>query len=87
MLRYLIKRVLTVIPVLLGVSMLVFGFVRMIPGDPATVMLGERATPENVARVREQLGLNKPVYEQYLDFPGQRVARRSGDLDPAPASR
>ncbi len=73
MLRYLIKRVLTVIPVLLGVSILVFGFVRMIPGDPATIMLGERATPENIARVREQLGLNKPVYEQYAIFLGNAL--------------
>ncbi len=77
MLRYVIKRVLTVIPVLLGVSLLVFGFIRMIPGDVATVMLGERATPENVARVREQLGLNKPVYEQYLIFIGNALR---GDL-------
>ncbi len=68
MLRYFIKRFLTVIPVLLGVSILVFAFVRMIPGDAATTMLGERATPENVARVREQLGLNKPIYEQYWIF-------------------
>ena len=68
MLRYFIKRVLTVIPVLLGVSMLVFSFVRIVPGDPATIMLGERATPENVAQVREQLGLNKPIYEQYWIF-------------------
>jgi len=68
MLSYIIKRALGVIPVLLCVSMLVFGFVRLIPGDPALVMLGERATPENIARVREQLGLNKPIYEQYLTF-------------------
>ena len=77
MMRYLFKRVLTVIPVLLGVSILVFGFVRMIPGDPALVMLGERATDENVARVREQLGLNQPVYKQYLIFLGNAV---QGDL-------
>jgi len=68
MLRYVIKRFLTVIPVLLGVSMLVFSFVRMVPGDPATIMLGERATAENIARVREQLGLTKPIYEQYWIF-------------------
>ena len=68
MLRYIIRRLLTIIPVLLGVSILVFGFLRLIPGDPAQVMLGERATPENIARVREQLGLNKPIYEQYLIF-------------------
>jgi len=68
MLRYVIKRFLTVIPVLVGVSMLVFSFVRMVPGDPATIMLGERATAENIARVREQLGLTKPIYEQYWIF-------------------
>lgn len=77
MLRYFFKRVLTVIPVLLGVSFLVFGFIRMIPGDVATTMLGERATPENVARVREQLGLNKPIHEQYLIFVGNALR---GDL-------
>jgi peptide/nickel transport system permease protein len=77
MLRYFIKRVFTVLPVLIGVSMLVFGFLRLIPGDPATVMLGERATPENIARVREQLGLNKPIYEQYFIFLGNALR---GDL-------
>lgn len=66
--RYLVKRSVTLLFVLLGVSLLVFGFVRLIPGDPAVVMLGERATPENVARVRTQLGLDKPIYEQYLIF-------------------
>ena len=66
--RYLIKRLLVLVLVLLGVSLLVFGFVRLIPGDPAVVMLGERATPDSIERVRAQLGLNKPVYEQYLIF-------------------
>ena len=77
MLSYIIKRVLGVIPVLLCVSMLVFGFLRLIPGDPALIMLGERATEENIARVREQLGLNRPVYEQYLTFLGNALR---GDL-------
>lgn len=77
MLRYIIKRVLTIIPVLLGVSMLVFGFVRIIPGDPAIVMLGERATEENIQRVREQLGLNLPITQQYLVFLGNALR---GDL-------
>ncbi len=66
--RYLIKRLLVLVLVLLGVSLLVFGFVRLIPGDPAVVMLGERATPDSIERVRTQLGLNKPIYEQYLIF-------------------
>jgi len=77
MLRYIIRRVLTVIPVLLGVSVLVFGFVRLIPGDPALVMLGERATDESVARVRAQLGLDEPIYKQYLIFLGNAL---HGDL-------
>lgn len=66
--RYLTKRLLTAILVLFGVSIVVFGFVRLIPGDPASVMLGERATPESIARVRTQLGLDRPIYEQYLIF-------------------
>jgi peptide/nickel transport system permease protein len=77
MLSYIIKRFLGVIPVLLCVSMLVFGFLRLIPGDPAVTMLGERATPENIARVREQLGLNEPLPEQYLIFLGNALR---GDL-------
>jgi peptide/nickel transport system permease protein len=77
MLTYIVKRVVGVIPVLLCVSMLVFGFLRMIPGDPALIMLGERATQENINRVREQLGLNKPLHEQYLTFLGNALR---GDL-------
>lgn len=77
MLSYIVKRVAGVIPVLLCVSMLVFGFLRMIPGDPALIMLGERATQENINRVREQLGLNKPLHQQYLTFLGNALR---GDL-------
>lgn len=77
MLSYIVKRVMGVIPVLLCVSMLVFGFLRMIPGDPALIMLGERATQENINRVREQLGLNKPLHQQYLTFLGNALR---GDL-------
>lgn len=65
---YIVKRFLTIVPVLFGISVLVFGFVHLIPGDPALAMLGERATPESVARVRETLGLDKPLYEQYLIY-------------------
>ena len=66
MTRYAIGRALTVIPVLIGVSLLVFSFVHMIPGDPALTMLGERATPEKVAEVRARLGLDRPLWEQYV---------------------
>ena len=66
--HYALKRFLTVIPVLFGISVLVFGIIRLIPGDPALVMLCERATPEGIARVRENLGLDKPIHEQYLIY-------------------
>jgi len=75
--RYVIRRFLTIIPVLFGISILVFGFLRLIPGDPAVAMLGERATPESIARVRENLGLDKPLYEQYLIYLGKAL---HGDL-------
>jgi peptide/nickel transport system permease protein len=63
---YAIRRGLTVIPVLVGVSLLVFSFVHLIPGDPALTMLGERATSEKVTEVRARLGLDRPLWEQYL---------------------
>jgi peptide/nickel transport system permease protein len=64
--RYAIKRFLTIVPVLIGVSLIVFSFTHLIPGDPAVAMLGERATPERVQEVRAQLGLDQPLYTQYF---------------------
>jgi peptide/nickel transport system permease protein len=75
--RYAVRRSLTIIPVLLGVSVLVFSFIHLIPGDPALTMLGERATPEKVEEVRRQLGLDRPIPEQYLIYLGKIVR---GDL-------
>jgi peptide/nickel transport system permease protein len=75
--RYAIRRGLTVLPVLLGVSLLVFSFIHLIPGDPAVAMLGERATPEKVAEVRVRLGLDRPIWEQYALYLGKVVR---GDL-------
>jgi peptide/nickel transport system permease protein len=75
--RYAIKRFLTIIPVLVGISIIVFGFIHLIPGDPAVTMLGERATPERVKEVRAQLGLDQPLYAQYLIYAG-KILR--GDL-------
>jgi len=69
--QYAVKRLLTIVPVLLGVSIIVFSFIHIIPGDPAVVMLGERATPQRVAEVRVQLGLDKPLYTQYLIYAGK----------------
>jgi len=68
---YIIRRILGLFPVLFGITLLVFFLIRMIPGDPAVVMLGDRARAEDVARVREQLGLNRPLHEQYFQFMGQ----------------
>jgi peptide/nickel transport system permease protein len=75
--QYVIKRILTVVPVLVGISIIVFGFIHLIPGDPAVTMLGERATPERVKEVRTQLGLDEPLYTQYLIYLGKIVR---GDL-------
>jgi peptide/nickel transport system permease protein len=75
--RYAIRRSLTLVPVLLGVSLLVFSFIHLIPGDPALTMLGERATPEKVAEVRARLGLDRPIWQQYLLYVGNAL---HGDL-------
>lgn len=68
MLRYIAKRVLEVIPTLLLITFFVFMFVRMIPGDPARLVAGADATGETIDMIREQLGLNKPLLTQYLDY-------------------
>ena len=68
MISYIIKRLLWAIPTLLGVSVLVFSMVHLAPGDPALVMLGEHANKEAVDTLREQMGLNKPLLEQYYHF-------------------
>ncbi|HCK09382.1 MAG: peptide ABC transporter permease [Gemmatimonadetes bacterium] len=64
MIWYLIRRVALLIPTLLGISVAVFLMVQMVPGDPALVMLGERATPESLEMLRQELGLDQPVHVQ-----------------------
>ena len=66
--RYLIRRLLLTIPVLLGVATLVFSLIHFIPGDPAQAMLGEGAAPEDVAQLRTRLGLDRPLLVQYGSF-------------------
>jgi peptide/nickel transport system permease protein len=63
---YILKRLILTIPVLWGISLIVFFIMALIPGDPASAILGAYATPENVARLREELGLNKSLLEQYI---------------------
>lgn len=75
--QFIARRLLSLIPVMLGVSIVVFALIRLIPGDPVIVMLGERARPEDVERVREEMGFNRPIYVQYAEWMG-RIVR--GDL-------
>jgi peptide/nickel transport system permease protein len=63
---YCLKRILATIPILLGLTLIVFLIMAMIPGDPAQALLGPWATPENVTRVKAELGLDKPLYQQYF---------------------
>ncbi len=67
--KYVIRRVLICIPVLFGLTLIVFSMLHLIPGDPAQVILAQSgARPEAVARLREQLGLDLPLHEQYLRY-------------------
>lgn len=77
MTSYLLRRLAQMLPILLGVSLLVFLFVHLIPGDPAYAMLGERATPDSIERIHHQLGLDRPLALQYFDYVGKVI---HGDL-------
>ena len=68
MINYIIKRLLALIPVIIGVALVVFLIIHLIPGDPAQTMLGERASPEALAQLRESMGLNEPLHIQFIDF-------------------
>jgi peptide/nickel transport system permease protein/oligopeptide transport system permease protein len=77
MLRFVLRRFLLAVPVILGVIFVVMLTIELIPGDPVTLMLGEYATKESVAQVRQALGLDKPLFVRYLQYLGN-LAR--GDL-------
>jgi peptide/nickel transport system permease protein len=68
MLAYIIRRIFILIPTLLGVSIIVFLMLRLTPGDPAELLLGERATEKALHEIREHLGLNEPIHVQYGMF-------------------
>jgi len=74
---YVLKRLALAVPALFGVSLLVFSMSHLVPGDPVAIMLGERATSADMARLRAQLGLDRPLHVQYLDFVGRAL---HGDL-------
>jgi peptide/nickel transport system permease protein len=66
--RFIVRRLLGVIPVLFGLSIILFAFTHLLPGDPAAAILGQHATPERVAAMREYLGLDDPLWQQYLSY-------------------
>jgi len=68
MFKFIVRRLLLLVPVLLGLSILVFVWIRALPGGPAEALLGERADQESVEQIREQYGLDKPVYVQYWEY-------------------
>ena len=68
MLRYTLKRLLQMIPLLLLVSLISFGLIKLVPGDPAVVMGGSNATPAEIDAIRRNLGLDQPVWQQLLSF-------------------
>jgi peptide/nickel transport system permease protein len=60
--RFLVRRLLLTVPVLIGVATLVFSLIHLVPGDPVQSMLGESASPEDIAEMRGRLGLDRPRY-------------------------
>jgi peptide/nickel transport system permease protein len=85
MLRFVVRRLFLLVPILLGLSLLVFGWIRALPGSPAVALLGERATPETIAQIQRSYGLDRPVHVQYwrylnnvarADFGNSIVTRR-----------
>ena len=77
MLAYILRRIMIMIPTLLGVTIIVFLMLHATPGDPAELLMGERATEESLQQLREHLGLNEPLYVQYGMFMGRLL---KGDL-------
>ncbi len=84
MLRFTVRRLLLLVPILIGLSLIVFFWIRALPGGPAQALLGERATDERIAQINRQYGLDKPVYVQYWRYVKKTV---SGDLGDSIVSR
>src|ERR671937_2774133 len=78
MLRYVVRRLLLLVPILLGVSILIFFWIRALPGNPAQSLLGERATPRLIQEYRARYGFNRPLPVQYWDYLKTTVV--DGDL-------
>ncbi len=83
MLRFVVRRLFLLVPILLGLSLLIFLWVRALPGTPADALLGERATPADVAEFRQRYGLDRPVFVQYWEY---LKTTASGELGTSVAS-
>lgn len=79
MLRFVVRRLLQLIPILFGLSILLFAWLRLLPGGPASALLGERATPERIAAVNRAYGLDQPIWVQYWSYLKQIVRFDFGD--------
>lgn len=89
MTSYAIRRLLTTIPIILLITIIAFVVMNLLPGDPAIVLLGQEATPESLAVLRERMGLNRPLHVQYLSWLGGLLKFDLGRslIDNAPVSR
>ncbi|MDO9380047.1 MAG: ABC transporter permease [Nocardioidaceae bacterium] len=79
MLRFAIRRVALLVPTLFGLTLLLFAWVRALPGDPARALLGERATPAAIARVTEVYGFDEPLFSQYFTYMGSLLRGDFGE--------
>ena len=75
--RYIVRRLIAAIPVLIGLSILLFAYIRILPGDPCVAILGQHRTPEACAALRVNLGLDLPLWQQYISYLFKTL---SGDL-------
>ena len=83
MLRFVVRRLLLLVPILIGLSLLIFVWIRALPGTPADALLGERATPQAVAEFRHRYGLDRPIFVQYWAY---LKTTASGELGTSVAS-
>src|SRR5918997_2434803 len=77
--RYVARRLVQMVPTLFGITLIVFALLQLIPGDPATAMLGIQAPAESVVALRRELGLDRPLWEQYLRYLGNVATLDLGD--------
>ena len=68
MIKFIFKRLLAMIPIILGVSIIIFSILALVPGDPATIILGGNATNEEIARLNHELGYDLPLHTRYFNY-------------------